>query len=95
MKKSSVAEVYQRIKCRIPLSTLYRWKTKPETKQDGKQKEKEKERNSPYKNVAKELFEYFLVARARKVGIDDEWLKEKTKQIAKKIQLPNFKAING
>jgi len=44
MKKFSVAEVYQRFKCKIPLSTLYRWKTKPDAKQDGKQKQKEKER---------------------------------------------------
>jgi len=92
MKTLNVVQVYDAFKQRVPISNIYRWKKAATSK---------RKVGSGRKPISEEvdnlLFEWFLVARARKLDIDDEILRNKALKFAGSLTRPmsDFKCSNG
>ena len=72
-----MTKVYEASSHKIPIRTLYFWKKNP----DGRRKSG---RKSKWPVLEEELFEWFLIARARKMSVSDQDLRTKAVKIAQK-----------
>jgi hypothetical protein len=75
LNKKTIVDVHNQYSGRIPIRTLYFWKRFPSKRQNcGRRPE--------YEDLEEHLFEWFLMARARKIAIKDVDLKRKAEKIA-------------
>lgn len=94
LKKYSVPEVFEKLKKRIPLRTLYNWKEKLSK---GKLLERKEGsgRHATYPELENELFDWFLFKRERKIPVSFSMLKETAQKLAMELKIDGFKASNG
>jgi hypothetical protein len=74
-KEKTVLDVFNLYGGKIPMRTLYFWKRSPS-------KRAKCGRRTPYEDLEEHLFEWFLIARARKIAIRDQDLSKKAERIA-------------